>query len=71
MCKWCGSDFKTLCDWYGEGDLNPHVLYELWILSPVRLPIPPSPHGHRSLFGHSAGHTIIIAPELQDRHLDH
>ena len=40
------TDFKTLGEWYGEGDLNPHDLSDLWILSPVRLPIPPSPHGH-------------------------
>ena len=31
-------------NWYERGDLNPHDHNGHWILSPVRLPIPPRSH---------------------------
>lgn len=53
-------DFNALGQWYGEGDSNPHDRYDLWILSPVRLPIPPSPHGHLVTVGSQCGSDISL-----------
>ena len=48
---------NSVSDWCERGDLNPHG-FPRWILSPVRLPIPPL----------SRAHSMEFKPYLLSRH---
>ena len=52
-----GNSENSVSDWCERGDLNPHG-FPRWILSPVRLPIPPL----------SRAHSMEFKPYLPPRH---